>query len=118
MQFKGFEQLKSWIWDKLKDTGLFEQHRQENQLDCSVSLAAEDQQNQKDGFVVRIKGSIYAPKDRRHTVAQIVITDVTNGISKAKPAHSSLERWQMNDSSVFQPSSADSQRLLQNFRTG
>jgi len=102
MQVEGFEQLKSWIWGKLKGTGLFEHHRPENQLDCSVSPAAENhQQKQKDGFVVKIKGSIRAPKDRRHTVAQIVITDVTDGISKAKPAHSSLERWQMNDSSVF-----------------
>ncbi len=102
MQFKGLEQFKSWIWDKLKDTGLFEHHRPENQLDCSVSLVTENhQQEQNGGFVVKIKGSIHAPKDRRHTVAQIVITDVTDGISKAKPAHSSLERWQMNDSSVF-----------------
>lgn len=102
MQVKGYQQLKSWVWGKLKDISLYKRQQPENQLDCSMSLVTENHhQKQSDSFVVKIKGSIRAPRDRRHTVAQIVITDVTEGIAKAKPANSRLERWQMNDSSVF-----------------
>lgn len=95
------ENLKSWSLNKLRHFGLFERSESETQLGCSVSVTTEEQEQQEDVFVVKIQGVIHAPKDSRHTIVQIVVTDVTQGISKAKPAHSSLERWQMDDSSVF-----------------
>lgn len=102
MQINGLEYLKSWVLNKLKNTALLERTLPDNQLNCSVSLANENyQEKQTDFFVVKVKGLIRAPKECRHTIVQIVITDVTDGISRAMPAQSSVERWQMDDSSVF-----------------
>jgi tellurite resistance protein len=54
-----------------------------------------------DAFTVQIGGTIHAPGDMYHTTLQILITDVTDEIHDAKPIHSRLKQWQLQDSPTF-----------------
>jgi hypothetical protein len=71
-------------------------------LNCRVQLI-----KQKDGnccfdtFSVEICGIIHAPSDMHYTIVRILITDMTDRISKAKPVHGCVKQWQMQNSPAF-----------------
>jgi len=71
-------------------------------LNCRVQPA---KQKAADCFVdvlkVELCGSIGTAADTNHTILQIFITDITDGIQKSKPVHSNIEQWQMQDSPTF-----------------
>ncbi|MHC4657504.1 MAG: hypothetical protein ACYS91_21185, partial [Planctomycetota bacterium] len=67
-----------------------------NVLNCRVQLT-----EQEDAFTVEICGSIHATSDMHYTIVQTSITDITDGIPQAKPVHSRVEQWQIQDSPVF-----------------
>ncbi|HIJ53379.1 MAG TPA: TerB family tellurite resistance protein [Planctomycetes bacterium] len=54
-----------------------------------------------DAFTVQIAGAIRAPSDMHYTTLQVSITDVTDGAHDAKPVHSTVKQWQLQDSPVF-----------------
>lgn len=54
-----------------------------------------------DAFIVEIFGSIHAPSGMHNATVQILITDITEGIVKAKPVHSVVKQYQILDSRVF-----------------
>ena len=71
-------------------------------LNCRVQLLKQKDENCCfDAFSMEICGSIHTPSDMHYTIARILITDMTDGISKAKPVHSCVKRWQMQDSPAF-----------------
>ena len=71
-------------------------------LNCRVQLTRQKNDNSGfNAFSVEICGSIRAPSDMHYTIVRILITDVTDGISKAKPVHSCVKRWQVQDSPAF-----------------
>lgn len=71
-------------------------------LNCCVQLIKhKDNDSGFDAFSVEICGSIHAPSDMDYTIARILITDVTDGISKARPVHSCVKEWQIQDSPAF-----------------
>jgi len=71
-------------------------------LNCRVQLIKHKDENCCfDAFSVEICGSIHTLSDMHYTIARILIRDITNGISKAKPVHSCVNRWQMQHSPAF-----------------
>lgn len=72
------------------------------ELNCRVQLT---KQQEGEGvfaaFTVQIGGTIHAPGDMHHTTLQILITDVTDEVHDAKPIHSRLKQWQLQDSPTF-----------------
>jgi hypothetical protein len=71
-------------------------------FNCRVQLARQrENESVFDVFIVEICGSIHAPGDMHDAVVRVLIMDVTDGISKAEPVHSHIERWQMKDSPAF-----------------
>jgi len=67
-----------------------------NVLNCRVQLTG-----QEDAFTVEICGSIHAPSDMHYTIVRISIADITDGIPQAKPVHSRVKEWQIQDSPAF-----------------
>jgi len=71
-------------------------------LDCRVRLTKQESNTpSSDAFTVEICGSIHAPSDMHYTTVQILLSDVTDGPSRAQLVHSRLKQWQMQDSPVF-----------------
>ena len=71
-------------------------------LNCRVQLANQKKENRIfDVFDVEICGSIHAPNDTHNATLQITVTDLTDGIDKAKPAHSTIRQWQKQNSPEF-----------------
>jgi hypothetical protein len=76
--------------------------RKTDVLDCRVKLTKE--QNGKSivpAFSVEIYGSIHAPSKDHDVTVKIFVVDITDGIHKAKPAHTHVEEWQIRGSRVF-----------------
>jgi len=70
-----------------------------NVLNCRVQLTNQKKDDSAfDAFTVQICGSIHAPC---RTTLKILITDVTDGSSRAKPVHSCIKQWQIQDSPLF-----------------
>ncbi len=66
-------------------------------LNCRVQLIRQEKDNRVfDAFNVEIRGSIHAPGDRHYTTVQVLITDVTDGITEAKPVQARVEQWQQS----------------------
>jgi tellurite resistance protein len=70
-------------------------------LNCRVQLVQQNNNCGFDAFSVQICGSIHAPSDMHYTVARILIDDITGGVSKVKPVHSCVKRWQLQDLPTF-----------------
>jgi len=71
-------------------------------LNCRVQLTKKEKdQAACDVFAVEICGSIHAPDDMHYTSVRVMITDVTDGISKAKRVQAQAEWWQMQGSPTF-----------------
>ncbi len=71
-------------------------------LNCRVQLIKQkDESCCFDTFSVEICGTIHAPSDMHYTIVRILITDMTDGISKTKPVHSCVKQWQLQDSPAF-----------------
>lgn len=71
-------------------------------LNCRVQLINQKDRNCCfDALSVEICGTIHVPSDMHYTIVRILITDMTDGISKAKPVHSCVNRWQMQHSPAF-----------------
>jgi len=71
-------------------------------FNCCVQLARQrESESVFDVFTVEICGSIHAPSDMHYAIVRVLITDVTDGISKAKPVHSRIKQWQKRDSPAF-----------------
>lgn len=71
-----------------------------NALNCRVQLRRGDNGG-CDVFGVEICGSIHAPSDMHEVSLRILMTDVTDGVEKAKPVHSCMKQWQMQNSPDF-----------------
>ena len=67
-------------------------------LNCRVKLTRQGRDNT--AFDVEICGVIHAPGDIHNAIVQISITDITDGIPKAKPVHS-RDKHQQNGSPDF-----------------
>jgi tellurite resistance protein len=76
-----------------------------NALNCRVQLTKQKRDDSVfDAFTVEICGSIHAPDNlprADYTVVRILLADVTDGIHKAKPVHSRVKHWQIQDSPTF-----------------
>jgi len=73
-------------------------------LNCRVQLTKQQEGNCVfNAFTVQIAGSIHAPSDPPETDAtlRISITDVTDGIDKAKRVQAKVKQWPAPDSPVF-----------------
>ena len=71
-------------------------------LDSCIELTKEKKDDAVfDIFNVKISGTIHAPNDEHHVSVRISITDITDGISKAKPVHGFVKRWQQKNSPDF-----------------
>lgn len=72
------------------------------ELNCRVQLTKQEEgECVFDAFTVQIGGTIHAPGDMHYTTLQILITDVTDEAHDAKPVHSRLKQWQLQDSPIF-----------------
>ncbi|MHC4543362.1 MAG: tellurite resistance TerB family protein [Planctomycetota bacterium] len=72
------------------------------ELNCRIQLTKQQEgEGVFDAFTVQIGGTIHAPEDMHHTTLQILITDVTDEVHDAKPIHSRLKQWQLQDSPTF-----------------
>jgi len=80
---------------------LFEIRRTPHPLNCLVELQNQPEDHQQDKFVVKIRGTIHATKDKQQAIVQIVVTDLTDGVSKAEPAHSTNPQYCLSDSDIF-----------------
>lgn len=73
-----------------------------NVLNCRVKLIRQEKDKSVfDVFTMEICGSVHAPSDMDYMIVRISIIDVTDGVDKAKPVHSRVKQWQMQDSPVF-----------------
>jgi tellurite resistance protein len=71
-------------------------------FNCRVLLAKqEDEGAVFDVFVVQICGSIHASSDTHRAIVRVSITDVTEGLSRARPVHSCGGQWQMQGSPSY-----------------
>lgn len=71
-------------------------------LNCRVRLTRQKENNcESDVFTVGICGSIHAPSSADHAAIRISITDITDGIAKARPVHSHLKQWQTERPPIF-----------------
>ena len=71
-------------------------------LNCRVQLTKQEEADCVfDAFTVQIGGIIRTPGDMHHTKVQIIITDITDEVHDAKPVHSRIKQWQLQDSSTF-----------------
>jgi len=71
-------------------------------LNCRVQLTKQQEGGCVfDAFNVQIGGIIRAPADMHYTTLQILITDATDEVHDAKPVHSRLKQWQLQDSPIF-----------------
>jgi len=87
--------------DSGQSNGLPEQPHP-NALNCRVQLTKQKRDNSvPDTFSVEICGSIHASSDMHYATLRVLLTDVTDGIPKAKPVHSCVKQWQMQDSPAF-----------------
>jgi len=73
-----------------------------SKLNCRVGLIKEKKDNSvPDIFSLEICGTIYTPGDCDCSAIKISITDTTDGIRKAKPVQTFIEKWQTKDSNIF-----------------
>jgi len=71
-------------------------------LHCRVALTgAEDRNNESTAFEVNIRGLVSAPSDKCEVDVQVLIADVAQDLSGAKPVLSSVRQFQMEDSPAF-----------------
>ena len=71
-------------------------------LNCRVRLTKQQKEESVfDVFTVEICGSIHAPGDMHSAIVRILIMDVTDGISKARPVRSRVEQRQVWGSPAF-----------------
>jgi tellurite resistance protein len=71
-------------------------------LNCRVQLSKQEEGHCIfDVFTVQIGGTIRTPGDMHCTTLQILIADVTDEADDAKPVHTRLKQWQLQDSPTF-----------------
>jgi tellurite resistance protein len=71
-------------------------------LNCRVELTEQKQAGKTcEAFSLQICGTIHAPDDMHPAHLQISITDVTDGLKKVKPVHSTVKQWQRQDTPDF-----------------
>lgn len=86
-------------------------------LNCRVRLAKQNKEKcVSDVFSVEICGLIHAPGDTHNVTVQITVADLTEGLDKVKLAHSTVKRWQRQDSPEL-CYKADLGRLPERFTT-
>jgi len=71
-------------------------------FNCRVRLTSRrENESVFEVFCVEICGSIHSPGDMHDAVVRVLITDVTDGTSKAMPARSRIKRWRKQNSLTF-----------------
>jgi tellurite resistance protein len=71
-------------------------------LNCRVRMTRQKTGNWlSEAFSVEICGSIHAPSDMHSVNVRLFIRDITEGGDKARDVRARIQKWQVEDSSVF-----------------
>ena len=92
---KIFDEIRSYLKQ------FFGQKKDSGKLFCLVELDPGRNGTGCGAFLVKVSGSIHSAKQKQNTFVNLVITDVTDGVEKANPAHSAISEYRLKNSSVF-----------------